>query len=975
MKSNRQGMTLIEIILAITLLSIVSISMITGFSSQFLNINRGTEITIAAMDAQSEFENLVYDVRSKIQDYNPSDSWADLVATVPEWEAETVEILGKSFEMQKLTKNYSEGVKENTIYLSSKLAEVEKRAKIPISGVRIGVSTDVNGLMADLSLSPLPVLTAEHDDNTNFSGFYVNLYRWWKSVPGKDLASLQFPEDFIMINVSQTTDELTNLLDNAGAGRYVALTVTPVDIHGYRGNTAISSNFVFIKGAEWRIGAFPWADTNNNYNLEGTDVRIATERVQESLDAAVDTIPNFIDPTVMLSIEDSSLFVPMNTEPGGGQTPGEIPIQINGSEEINWSFENSINLAKDILSTNGSDINIVAGTGGAGGSIYLYPYIELDLLGNPVTVNGVPNLIDYGASIVANGDIIMKTMSRGNIELFNHNSLDGTNINLEARGSVIINNSVISADNDIIIDTKKNPEISGDRIIKFDTTYLSSSNPGSVVDFRTSSEVKIRGGGWSSNQTLMVPDDAEIYFSSGSSKVNNSGEVNLNSTGRAYFEHSMSEDLQRALRIRLEKYSNDEFLLTTINYNRNVSYAGPSSNQVIVLPGLWAKVGTGNHNFEFSTRVISGPGDARDVAYSYDGNGLIRISVIVSDETTDTRIKFDVRDRYNTEIVGSGYFTYSIDSSGIPTIEIEEPPPLDYYTITFNTNGGSAIAPIGGYVGESVGTVMNPSRIGYTFLGWDKTLPSKIPDHDLELNALWDPTYYTITLNSNGGTHISSISLMYDEEINIPTPTRSGYTFTGWTPTPPARMPAENLNLIAGWTQNLLTITFDANGGTNPSFSSKQVLFDSPYGSLPTTTRTGFTPAGWYTSITGGTKVETDTIVAIPSNHTLYARWDASHPQLEYMGIEPTNRRNRFVLYFNNNITFYGPHDLQGLTNVRYYNGNRNQIVFRFNNPDENNYYIVFTDQYDQKLRVNLNLDQRGSSSNWKWSVTSTVPQ
>lgn len=272
---------------------------------------------------------------------------------------------------------------------------------------------------------------------------------------------------------------------------------------------------------------------------------------------------------------------------------------------------------------------------------------------------------------------------------------------------------------------------------------------------------------------------------------------------------------------------------------------------------------------------------------------------------------------------------------------------------------------------------MNPSRIGYTFLGWDKTLPSTIPDHDLELNALWDPTYYTITLNSNGGTHISSISLMYDEEINIPTPTRSGYTFTGWTPTPPARMPAENLNLIAGWTQNLLTITFDANGGTNPSFSSKQVSFDSPYGSLPTTTRTGFTPAGWYTSITGGTKVETDTIVAIPSNHTLYARWDASHPQLEYMGIEPTNERNRFVLYFNNNITFYGPHDLPIRlpirTNVYYYNGNRNQIGFNFNDPDENNYYIVFTDQYDQKLQVNLNLDQR--RRNWNWSVTSTVPQ
>ncbi len=975
MKSNRQGMTLIEIILAITLLSIVSISMITGFSSQFLNINRGTEITIAAMDAQSEFENLVYDVRSKIQDYNPSDSWADLVATVPEWEAEIVEILGNSFEMQKLTKNYSEGVKENTIYLSSKLAEVEKRAKIPISGVRIGVSTDVNGLMADLSLSPLPVLTAEHDDNTNFSGFYVNLYRWWKSVPGKDLASLQFPEDFIMINVSQTTDELTNLLDNAGAGRYVALTVTPVDIHGYRGNTAISSNFVFIKGAEWRIGAFPWADTNNNYNLESTDVRIATERVQESLDAAVDTIPNFIDPTVMLSIEDSSLFVPMNTEPGGGQTPGEIPIQINGSEEINWSFENSINLAKDILSTNGSDINIVAGTGGAGGSIYLYPYIELDLLGNPVTVNGVPNLIDYGASIVANGDIIMKTMSRGNIELFNHNSLDGTNINLEARGSVIINNSVISADNDIIIDTKKNPEISSDRLIRFDSTTLSSSTPDSLIDLRTRSDIVFKGGGWSSNQTLKVPDDAKILFTSGSSKINNAGIIDLNNIAKMYFEHSMSEDLQRSLRLRLEKNANDEFLLTTINYNRSVAYAGSSNNQTVILPGLWTKLGTGTHNFEFSTRVLSGPGSVDDLAYSYDGNGVIRISVNSADETANTRVKFDVRDRFNPEIIGSGYFNYEIDNSGNHSIVIEEPPPLDYYTISFNTNGGTPIPPIGGYVGDSVGTVENPTKIGYNFLGWDNTLPLTIQDHDMELNAIWEPILYTITLNSNGGTPINSMSLRYNEQVSIPNPTRTGYSFVGWNPEPPERMPAENLSFVAQWTQNELTISFNANEGTGPSFTSKKVFYDSQYGTLPTTSRNGFNFDGWYTSISGGTKVIESDIVSNPDNHTLYARWVPSHGQLQWLSIDPTNNRSTFVLTFNNNLE--SPIVNTNLGNSSNYTFNSNTVTFNRNNTSADTYFVRVKDMYDQELRVNLSLSRVYVwiiPVGWEWSVTGTTP-
>ncbi|MDY0255732.1 InlB B-repeat-containing protein [Gudongella oleilytica] len=975
MKNNRQGMTLIEVILAITLLSILSISMISGFSSQFMNINRGTDITIAAMDGQSEFEDLMYDVRSKIQDYDPSDSWDDLVATVPEWDVETVEVLGNSFEMQKLTKDYSDGIKENTIYLSSKLAEVEKRAKIPISGVRIGVSTDANGLMADLSLSPLPVLTAEHDDNSSFSGFYVNLYRWWKSVPGKDLASLQFPEDFILINVSQTTDELTDLLDNAGAGRYVALTVTPVDIHGYRGNTAISSNFVFIKGAEWRIGAFPWADTNNNYNLEGSDVRIATERLQEILEASIHTIPNFIDPTEMLSIENSSLFVPMNTEPGGGQIPGEIPIQINGSEIIDWTFENNINLSKDILVTNGSDTSIIAGTGGSGGSIYFYPYIELDLLGNPVTVNGVPNLIDYGASIVSNGDITLKTMSNGDIELFNNNQLEGTIINLEARGSIIINNSTLISDGDITVDTMKNPEISGNRLIRFNSAVLTSTSPDSMIDLRTRSDIVFKGGGWSSNQILVVPDEAKILFTSGNSKVNNAGIVNLNNVARMYFEHSMSEDLQRSLRIRLEKNTNDEFLLTTINYNRNVAYASPSSNQTVILPGLWTKLGTGAHNFEFSTRVLSGPGSVNDLAYSYDGNGVIGIDVISTSETANTRVKFDVRDRFNPEITGTGYFNFEIDASGVHTIEVEEPPPLDYYTITFNTNGGTAVAPVGGYVGESVGSITNPTRIGYVFLGWDDVLPLTIPDHDLELNALWEPILYTITLNSNGGSPVSSISLMYDEQVAIPDPTRIGYTFVGWNPAPPERMPAEDLNFTAQWTQNTLTINFDANGGTTPSFTSKQVLYDSQYGELPTTSRDGYIFSGWYTSASGGTLVNENTIVSIPNNHTLYARWASSHGPLQWLSINPTGNRNTFTLTFNNNLQ--GPIVSTDLGNSSNYNVTDKTLTFNRSNTNEGNYYVRVRDMYGQQLRVNLSLNRVYIwifAIGWEWSVTGTAP-
>lgn len=969
MKTKRKGMTLVEVILAIALLGMISVSLITGFSTQLMNINRGTDITVQAMDSQSIFENLIYDVKTKIQEYKPSDSWDDLVASVPEWSDETVSILGNPVVMQKLTKNYANNNKENSIFLSKRLAEVEKINKIPISGVMIEVSNDPNNLVADLSLSPLPNLKAVHDNNSNETGFYVNLYRWWKSTPGKDISHLIFPDDFSVVNVTQTTDVLTNLLDNVGSGRYVALTVTPVDIHGFRGNTLVSSNYVFIKGAEWRIGSFPWADMNNDYNLDGNDVQIEIDRIKEVLDAKNHLIPYYLDTNQMLPIKNSSLFVPMNIEPGGGQMPGTIPTEISGANVIDWSFENNINVAKNIEVLNGSNVNITAGTGGNGGSIYLYPYIELNAAGNPIFINGAPKIINHGATIKTTGDISFKTLSRGNIELLNHNKLKGNNIGLEARGSIIINNSSLTTDNDIIFNTMKDLGITGDRSIKLDAVSLSSLNSDRKVKFDTKSDIMFKGGGWSSNQTLYIPDDRNILFTKKDAKVSNSGKIDVANTGRMYFEHSMDQDLARSLRIRLEKQSNDSFLLTTLNYNRNVNYASSSNNQKVIASGLWTKLGTGNHNFEFVTRIVSGPGVVDDLAYSYNGNGIIKVGVTTTQQRQNTRVKFDVRDRYNNEIVGFGFLNYSVSSTGIPTIEIETPPPLDYYTITFNTNGGSEITAIGGYVGDSVGVVADPTRIGYEFVGWDRPIPTVIPDHDLEITALWKAIEYTITLNSNGGSTISDLHYRYGDQVSIPVPIRAGYTFSGWDTTPPATMPANDLHFVAQWTKKALTITFDPNEGTATNPSSKQVFIDSPYGELPSTTREGYTFNGWYASKTGGTPITKDTNVSNPSNHTLYAQWKVSHQTLSLLSINPSDQQNTFTLTFNNNIKSVVATDLG---NVNSLNIDNKTVRYNKSNTNEGSYYITVKDVYDQQLRVNLKLEKVYFwifHIGWKWSI------
>jgi len=70
------------------------------------------------------------------------------------------------------------------------------------------------------------------------------------------------------------------------------------------------------------------------------------------------------------------------------------------------------------------------------------------------------------------------------------------------------------------------------------------------------------------------------------------------------------------------------------------------------------------------------------------------------------------------------------------------------------------------------------------------------------------------------------------------------------------------------------TVTFDAQGGTVPSPANKSVSPGSAYGTLATTTRTGYTFAGWWINPGGmGSQVTADALVSFASNHTLYAWW------------------------------------------------------------------------------------------------------
>ena len=149
--------------------------------------------------------------------------------------------------------------------------------------------------------------------------------------------------------------------------------------------------------------------------------------------------------------------------------------------------------------------------------------------------------------------------------------------------------------------------------------------------------------------------------------------------------------------------------------------------------------------------------------------------------------------------------------------------------------------------------------------------------------AKWTLNTYTVFFDSQGGSAVAPEIVNYGALVPMPTPpTRPGETFGGWyreiTCTTlwnfGSDTVAGDMTLYASWTPNTYTVTFDAQGGDPPSFASKTVTYGSAYGALATDTRAGYVFYGWWTGAGGtGTKITAASIAATASDHTLYAYW------------------------------------------------------------------------------------------------------
>ena len=213
-------------------------------------------------------------------------------------------------------------------------------------------------------------------------------------------------------------------------------------------------------------------------------------------------------------------------------------------------------------------------------------------------------------------------------------------------------------------------------------------------------------------------------------------------------------------------------------------------------------------------------------------------------------------------IYGNTNYTGKIGS----TIDIPNPIPPSGYTVSFDTNGGSSVSSI---------------TSTKSFNGWNNSSP-----------GTFSGTTYTY------GEGSGYITANYkNNSVNLPTPTKLGYTFGGWytassggTKVNNTYTPTGNITLYAHWSANSYTLSFDANGCGTLRVSYVTATVGKTYGdaddgdglpSIALTTGKNFD--GWYTSSSGGNKITNSTTVTASSdNGTLYAHCSYINYNINY---------------------------------------------------------------------------------------------
>lgn len=260
-------------------------------------------------------------------------------------------------------------------------------------------------------------------------------------------------------------------------------------------------------------------------------------------------------------------------------------------------------------------------------------------------------------------------------------------------------------------------------------------------------------------------------------------------------------------------------------------------------------------------------------------------------------------------------------------------------TVTFEENGGSAVTEITGLsYNATITAPAAPTKTGYAFAGWYKEAACTNPWNfgsdkvtaSITLYAKWTPVEYDITYNLNGGT-VSGNPETYtveSEGITLNIPTRTGYTFAGWTGTD---LSAASISVTiaqgstgdraytATWTANTYAITYAGMDGAQHGENHPDSHTYATDTLVPNPTKDGYTFAGWLVNGTGDAdKNLTLSGTGYTADITLTAQWTLDAPTVTITGApgEPVTYGEKITL------TATASHAASGLTyTYQWYKG------------------------------------------------------
>jgi len=347
---NRKGLTLIEIIIAIAIIGIISLGILSGFTSGFSMITMGRDLTEDTFRVQQEIEHEMEDMKEKIEEGTaPTPKKLTLFSTEGNLSREV-----DYFEIKKQLSNGSDVI----VYTSGRLPQFPL---YEVGNVNIGFSDGTNPLMPFTYIDSTNIMieqTTEPAITDPDNVRAAETYRWFVSRPGfnipiysdTDLDGLDIGSvwparnDFNEIKSGMATSykSLSNSeIEDEFAGRHIIHTVVPGTIHGRTGVEVIS-NYLFIPGLPYSNNLKLHLDASF-INPEDSDEVVNNNEVKRWKDVS--------------SIDDSNNSNDYNAESDSGSHPKLGITDLNNSY-WRYIYGNNVEMDTSSFSNNQNDMTV-----------------------------------------------------------------------------------------------------------------------------------------------------------------------------------------------------------------------------------------------------------------------------------------------------------------------------------------------------------------------------------------------------------------------------------------------------------------------------------------------------------------------------------------------------------------------------------------------------------------------------------------